>query len=316
MTNGITVGISSCLLGNEVRYNGQHKLDHYLADLLGQFVQWIPVCPEMECGLHVPRESMHLQGNLSQPHMVTTNSGIDHTDRMKNWIAIALPELEKQDLCGFVFKTRSPSCGMRGIKVYKEKGKPIGSRAGLFADAFIETFPLLPIEDEGRLNDAGLRENFIERLFIVHRWKTMQKSGMQYKDLIDFHARHKYTLMAHSPKYLKQLGVMVASGKKRKLDLLMQEYFAMLMEALTLKATISKNTNVLLHIMGYFKNQLSSDEKQELREVIDDYHQELVPLIVPVVLIQHYVRKYDQPYLKEQYYIYPHPKELKLRNHV
>jgi len=310
------VGISSCLLGEEVRYNGQHKLDRYLRDTLGEYVEWVPVCPEVECGLPIPREPMHLKGTVESPRLVSTKSGTDHTERMQKWIERKLKELEKQELCGFVFKTRSPSSGMRGIRVFKEKGKPIGHGTGLFAGAFMKTFPLLPVEDEGRLNDAGLRENFIERLFIMHRWQNVMKADATYKDLMDFHARHKYILMAHSPKHLKQLGPMVAGGKRRKFEMLANEYFEILMEALKLKATVKKNTNVLQHLMGYFKKHLTPDEKQELLDVITSYHDELVPLIVPVVLIQHYVRKYEDAYLHEQYYLFPHPRELKLRNHV
>jgi len=316
MDNPIKVGISSCLLGNKVRYDGQHKLNRYLRDQLGNYVEWLPVCPEVECGLPTPRESMHLEGSMDEPHLVTTKTEIDHTDKMQSWIKQKIADLATEDLCGFVFKTKSPSSGMRGITVFKGKGKPLGTGPGLFASAFMKAFPHIPVEDEGRLNDNGLRENFIEHLFVMHRWRNFMQSGKGYKDFIDFHTRHKYILMAHSNKHLKLMGKLVAEGKRKKPEILMHEYMLLLMEAMKLKATVNKNTNVLQHLMGYFKEHLTSDEKAELSGVIKEYHQELVPLIVPIVLIQHYVRKYDQEYLRDQYYLFPHPRELKLRNHV
>ena len=316
MTDKIRLGISSCLLGNPVRYNGQHKLDRFLADQLGQYVEWVPVCPEVECGLPVPRETMRLVGAPEAPRLITTHSGIDHTGKMLNWIQKKLPQLEKENLCGFVFKSRSPSSGMQGVKIYTEQGMPSRQGSGLFAGAFMHRFPLIPVEDDGRMNDAGLRENFIERIFVMHRWKQFLEAGGGAAGLVDFHTRHKLLIMAHSPKDLKPLGNLVARGRRADRNRLHNEYLECLMSALKLKATVRKNTNVLDHIMGYFKKQLDPDEKKELKEVIAEYHQELVPLIVPVVLLRHYVRKFDEPYLKQQVYLHPHPGELKLRNHA
>lgn len=312
----IKLGISSCLLGNLVRYNGQHAMDRFLVDQLGQYVDWVPVCPEVECGLPVPRETMRLVGSPESPRLLTTRTGIDHTQKMLTWIEKKLPELEKENLNGFVFKSKSPSSGMQGVKVYTEKGMPSRRGSGLFAKAFMERFPLLPVEDEGRLNDAGLRENFIERIFVMHRWRAYLESGASPAGLVDFHTRHKLLLMAHSPKDLKPMGNLVAQGRRADKTRLLTEYLELLMPALKRKATVRKNTNVLDHIMGYFKKQLTTDEKKELKEVIGQYHQELVPLIVPIVLLRHYVRKYDEPYLSKQVYLHPHPSELKLRNHV
>jgi uncharacterized protein YbgA (DUF1722 family) len=205
---------------------------------------------------------------------------------------------------------------MRDIKIYNEKGMPQSKGSGLFAQAFMERFPLLPVEDEGRLNDAGLRENFIERIFVYHRWLKFIEDGASRKGLVDFHTDHKLLIMSHSPKHLRSLGKMVAAPQARSKKDLTDEYIGVLMEGLKLRATVKKNTNVLQHIMGYFKKVLTADEKQELLSVIDQYHKSLIPLIVPVTLLRHYVRKYDEPYLKRQHYLNPHPAELMLRNHV
>ena len=314
--NKITLGISSCLLGNPVRYDGGHKLDHFLTDTLGRYVEWVPVCPEAACGLPVPREAMHLVGDPRDPRLVTIRTGIDHTVRMKQWSKERLADLEKEGLCGFVFKARSPSSGMRGVKIYNEAGVPYATGSGLFARAFMDRFPLVPVEDEGRLHDPAIRENFIERVFVFRHWQEFLRQDGSLAGLVAFHRDHKYLVMAHSQKHYSMLGKMVASGKKMRRSELHAGYIETLMEGLKLLATQKKNTNVLQHMAGYFKDLLSSDEKKELQEVITTYHDGLVPLIVPVTLIQHYVRKYQEPYLATQVYLFPHPLELMLRNHV
>ncbi len=316
MSDKIKLGISSCLLGNLVRYNGQHQLDRFLTEQLGQYVEWVPVCPEVECGLPVPRETMRLIGTPEAPRLVTTRTKIDHTEKMLNWIKKKLSQLEKENLRGFVFKSKSPSSGMQGVKIYTEQGMPSRQGSGLFAKAFMERFPLLPVEDDGRLNDAGLRENFIERIYVMHRWLTYMETDGSPAGLVDFHTRHKLLIMAHSTKDLKPMGNLVAQGRRADRNRLQAEYLELLMSALKLKASVRKNTNTLDHIMGYFKKQLTADEKIELKEVIAQYHQGLIPLIVPIILLRHYVRKFDEPYLKKQVYLHPHPSELKLRNHA
>lgn len=312
----IKLGISSCLLGEKVRYDGGHKLDHFLRDTLGRYVDWAPVCPEVEYGLPVPREAMHLVRTERGPRLVTSRTGIDHTDGMRRWAGQRLDELEKEDLCGFIFKSRSPSSGMRGVKVYSSSGIPAHTGVGIFAGAFMERFPLVPVEDDGRLQNPALRENFIERVFVFQRWKETARRGKSLKDLIAFHTDHKLLILSHSPKHYTALGRLVAEAKKVKKEQLYARYQEVLMEGLRLPATTKKNTNVLQHISGYFKQQLSAEEKQELLELIGTYHRGLVPLIVPVVLINHYVKKYDEQYLLRQVYLKPHPAELMLRNHV
>jgi len=315
----IPLGISSCLLGIYGGYDRGHKLDRYLRDELGRFVRWVTGCPEVECGLGVPRESMHLVGDPSSPRLVTIRSGIDLTARMEAWARARAAELEAEDLRGFVFKASSPSSGLRGVKVYDEKGNPTRRGVGIFARAFTERFPLVPVEDEGRLHDAGIRENFIERVFAYHRWRVFECGDGTPGGLVEFHTVHKLLLMSHDPRAPSALGSLVAGARARGRDgrrALLAEYGAGLMATLAREATTKKNVNVLQHAMGYFKRELAGDEKAELLEVIAQYHRGLVPLVVPLVLLRHYVRKYGEPYLARQVWLDPHPAELALRNHV
>jgi len=316
MEHRIRLGISTCLLGKNVRFDGGHKLDHFLTDTLGQYMEYVPVCPEVECGFGIPRESFRLVGDAENPRLVTTRTHVDHTDRMVQWAGKRVQELEKEDLCGYIFKGGSPSSGMERVKVYDRNGVPAKVGVGIFARVFMEHFPLLPVEEEGRLHDPKLRENFIERIFALKRWRETAARKQSMGTLVDFHTKHKLLILSHSPETYRTMGKLVAEGKQIPLKILYEKYQALLMEALQLKTTPKKNANVLQHMLGYFKDQLSPDEKKEMLEIIDQYRQGLFPLIVPLTLMGHYVRKYDQPYLKEQYYLNPHPVELQLRNHV
>jgi uncharacterized protein YbgA (DUF1722 family)/uncharacterized protein YbbK (DUF523 family) len=314
----IRLGISACLLGQEVRFDGGHQLDRFITATLGRYVEFVPVCPEVECGLGVPREAMRLVGDPEAPRLMTVRTKIDHTERMVTWAQKRVQELEPEDLCGFIFKSKSPSSGMERVRVYSEppQGAPVIKGVGMFARIFMGHFPLLPVEDEGRLHDPVLRENFIERLFVFQRWRELLAAKTGLGGLVAFHTRHKLLILAHSPEHYRELGKLVAAAKELPAAALYGRYQSRLMEALRLKATPKKNTNVLHHLMGYFKKELTAEEKQELLEIIDNYHQGYVPLVVPVTLINHYVRKYHQPYLTEQVYLHPHPAELQLRNHV
>jgi len=312
----IRIGISTCLLGESVRYDGGHRRNRLITDTIGQFVEFVPVCPELECGLGVPRESMHLVGDPESPRLITTRTGIDHTEKMKTWASNRLRELEKEELCGFIFKSKSPSSGMERVRVYNEKGMPEKKGVGIFARAFMDHFPLLPVEEDGRLHDVKLRENFIERIFALKRWRDLLGQQQTRSRLVAFHTQHKLLILSHSQKHARILGKVVADAKKIPPGKLYSQYQTLFMEALNLKTTTKKNVNVLQHMMGYFKKQLSADEKQELLEVIDEYRHGFTPLIVPITLMKHYVRKYSQPYLRQQLYLNPHPVELKLRNHV
>ena len=235
---------------------------------------------------------------------------------MRAWAQKRVVELEQEDLCGFIFKSDSPSSGMERVKIYSGKGMADKTGVGLFAREFMQHFPLLPVEEEGRLHDPGLRENFLERLFTMKRWRETLALGTKRGHLVDFHTRHKLLIMSHSPKHYGLLGKLVAQIKEIPLPEIYERYQTLLMEALRLKTTIKKNVNVLLHVMGYFKKNLSPAEKEELLGIVDKYRKGYIPLIVPVTLLNHYVWKYDQTYLKSQYYLDPHPIELKLRNHV
>jgi uncharacterized protein YbgA (DUF1722 family)/uncharacterized protein YbbK (DUF523 family) len=314
----IHLGISACLLGQPVRYDGGHKLDRFIVDTLGQYVDFVPVCPEVECGLGVPREAMRLVGDPDAPRLLTIRGQVDHTGTMVAWAENRVRELERENLCGFIFKSKSPSSGMERVRVYHASaaGSPVLKGVGVFARIFMAHFPLLPVEDEGRLHDPVLRENFIERIFVLQRWREFLEAGADLGGLVDFHTRHKLLILAHSPAHYRELGKLVAQGTSLPRQELLDRYRSRLLEGLRLKATVKKNTNVLYHLMGYFKQGLSGDEKQELRELIQQYHQGAVPLIVPVTLINHYVRKYRQPYLQVQVYLNPHPVELQLRHHV
>ena len=310
------IGLSTCLLGENVRFDGGHKRDRFVTDTLGQFLEFVPVCPEMECGLGVPRESMRLVGKPESPRLVTNRTKIDHTERMITWARKRVQELEKEDLCGFIFKSRSPSSGMERVRVYNEKGIPEKKGVGMFARIFMAHFPLLPVEEDGRLHDIRLRENFIERIFALKRWRDLLDEKRSRGRLVAFHTQHKLLILSHSQKHSRILGKLVAAAKSISPKQLYPQYQSLFMEALKLKATVKKNINVLQHMMGYFKKQLSADEKHELLETFDQYREGYIPLIVPLTLIKHYVRKYDQPYLKQQVYLNPHPVELKLRNHA
>lgn len=313
----LKLGISSCLLGNKVRYDGQHKYDSWLVETLGNFATYVPVCPEMECGLPVPREAMRLVGKVDNPLLLTVKTLLDHTPRMLGFSAVKLSELMDEELCGFVFKSKSPSSGMERVKVYPANGGAGEKKGvGIFAREFMKAFPLLPVEEEGRLHDPVLRENFIERIFIMHRWIQLRRKPFTAGALVDFHTRHKLLLMAHNPQIYREMGKLVAAVTQYPPQEFAELYLAQLMKATSYPATRAKHQNVLQHILGYFKEDLSSSEKAELLELIGNYRNRLLPLIVPITIINHYVRKYDKPYLASQFYLQPHPQELALRNHV
>lgn len=311
----IKIGVSSCLLGNKVRFDGGHKHDRYITGTLGIYFDFVPVCPEVECGLPVPRESMRLVGNPESPRLITNKSKVDHTERMNKWAEERVLQLANQELCGFIFKSKSPSSGMERVKVYDKNNVPRSVGVGLFARVFKQHFPLLPIEEEGRLHDIALRENFIESVFLYRRWRTILTSPTPAK-LVRFHTEHKLLLRAHSEKHYRELGRVVAQAGDLDLFRLFATYEVNLMAAMKLKPTLKKHVNVLMHMMGHFKKNLSGDEKQELLDVIYRYKDGYVPLVVPITLINHYVRKYSEAYLEKQHYLNPHPAELKLRNHA
>lgn len=316
MTAAITIGVSSCLLGEQVRYDGGHRHDRYITDSLGTFFSFVPVCPEVGCGMPTPREAMRLEGDPLAPRLMTRISRIDRTDLMLSYCAAKVKELEDKDLSGFIFKKDSPSSGLFRVKIYGADAMPKKIGRGLFADAFVRHFPQLPVEEAERLNDAALRENFIERVFSYRRLKNFLCTNPGLGELVQFHTTCKLQMMAHSPKIYREMGTLVAHGNEMRRNDLFGRYQELFLKGLMLHATVPKNTNVLQHIMGYFKSVLTHDEKAELQDIIMQYHDRLVPLIVPLTLLKHYVAKYDQAYLKRQFYLSLHPSELMLRNHV
>jgi uncharacterized protein YbgA (DUF1722 family)/uncharacterized protein YbbK (DUF523 family) len=313
----VRIGVSACLLGQKVRYDGNHKLDPFIRDTLGRFVEFVLVCPEVETGLGVPREPMHLAGDPADPRLVTVHTGIDRTARMKAWGERRLDDLAALDLCGYIFKSRSPSSGMERIKVHDTDGRVISTAGvGIWARMVMERFPTMPVEDEGRLNDPDLRERFVERVFVYRRWRDIVERERTADALVRFHTIHKLLIMSHSPEHARELGRIAASSGGCDIGPINDRYLAVLTAALARAATVRKHANVLMHVMGYFKRVLTPEDKRELLETIERFHNGWVPLIVPITLLNHYVRAFDQPYLKSQVYLNPHPVELGLRNHV
>jgi len=291
----IRLGVSSCLLGNPVRYDGQHQLNRYLRDELGAVVDFVPVCPEVECGLPVPREPMRLVGDPARPRLLTIRTERDLTDEMLRYVTRRIEELAHEELDGFVFKKDSPSSGLELVKVYNAHGVPTRNGRGLFAGAFAARFPNLPVIEDGMLNDRFLREQFLNRIFTAARWRELFAGNPAKSALFDFQARHKLMLMSHAPGRYHELGQLAGSGDadayRRKLD-----------ELLALRPTLAKHVNVMQHVLGYFKRELEPWEKQELLEAIDACRENRTPLTVPLTLLRHYARKYRKDYLLSQTY--------------
>jgi uncharacterized protein YbgA (DUF1722 family)/uncharacterized protein YbbK (DUF523 family) len=312
----IRVGISSCLLGEAVRFDGGHKRDPFLTETFGAFVEWVPVCPEVECGFGTPREAMRLVRVDNDVRLLTVRTAVDLTDRMAAYTRRRVAQLDAEDLCGYVLKKDSPSCGLERVKIYGTGGVPEKSGRGIFARGLVERYPSLPIEEEGRLSDPRLRENFVERVFAYWRLRGLFSGRWNLGTLVEFHTAHKLILMAHSPEAYRQLGRLVARARGVGRKDLERRYTEQFMSALTVIATPRRHANVLQHMAGYFKNLLDAKSKAELGAAIDDYRRGLVPLVVPMTLLRHHVRVHGVSYLEGQHYLAPHPKELMLRNHV
>ncbi|HTY56955.1 MAG TPA: DUF523 and DUF1722 domain-containing protein [Candidatus Binataceae bacterium] len=315
----IKIGVSSCLLGAQVRFDGGHKRSDFVVETLGKFVEFVAVCPEMEVGLGVPRDTLRLvrDGNAAGAiRLVTNKSGVELTDRMNSYASRRVNALGREELSGYILKKDSPSCGMERVRVYQPSGMAARDGSGLFAAALMRRYPSLPVEEEGRLNDPHLRENFVERVFAYRRLRAFFSRRWTLGELVKFHTAHKLVLMAHSPKAYAELGRFIADTKRLARDTIAANYELAFMEALKKIATTARNTNVMHHMLGYLRSHLDSDARSELVTLIDDYHRELVPLVVPITLFQHYVRKFEIDYLRRQVYLEPHPKELMLRNHV
>jgi uncharacterized protein YbgA (DUF1722 family)/uncharacterized protein YbbK (DUF523 family) len=312
----IRIGISSCLLGEQVRYDGGHKRDAYLVETLGPYVEWVPVCPEVEMGLGMPRHTLRLVRIGEEVRMIVPRTGADHTEGMRSFSSRRVCALTAQDLCGYILKKGSPSCGMERVRVFDAHGLQTKSGRGLFAAALLERFPNLPVEEEGRLADPRLRENFIERVFAYDRLRSLFAGKWKLGDVVKFHTAHKLLLMAHSPKAYENLGRLLANPRAVPRSTVRARYEAKFMSALRMIATPQRHANVLRHIACYFRNQLDNDSHRELLALIQDYRKGVVPWVVPLMLIRHCVRELQITYLEGQVYLEPHPEELMLKNHV
>jgi uncharacterized protein YbgA (DUF1722 family)/uncharacterized protein YbbK (DUF523 family) len=313
----LRIGISSCLLGDEVRFDGGHKRDAFLTGTLAPFVEWIRVCPEVEVGMGIPRETLRLVNVAGDTRMITTRTSVDHTDAMRAYAVRRTKQLAAMDLRGYVLKKDSPSCGMERVKVYDAQGNaPARIGVGTYAAVLKERFPALPIEEEGRLQDPVLRENFIERVFAYDRLRALFDGRWSVGALIAFHTAHKMALLAHSTRAYQELGQLVAGAKRMAREELRRRYEELFMRTLARPATVARHTNVLMHMAGHLKKVLDAGSKQELTACIDEYRRGLVPLIVPLTLLRHHVRVHAIAYLAGQTYLEPHPRELMLRNHV
>jgi len=315
-TEPMRLGISSCLLGQQVRYDGGHKRDRYLTEVLGQWMTWVPVCPEVEIGLSIPRPTIRLERGDPLPRLVEPRSGEDLTARMEAYADAKVAELRQLEINGYILKEGSPSCGMERVRVYGNGGESRRNSSGVFARVLLERLPSLPVEEEERLNDPLLRERFIEHVFCHHRWRSLTRGGRTRQRLVAFHTAHKLILRSHNEAAYRRLGLIVAAAGAVPDDELFAQYEHELSVAMKTRASAKRHANVLYHALGYLKKVLDGSEKQELVRLIEDYRTGLVPLIVPVSLLRHHVRKHRVDYLVGQLYLEPHPKELMLRNRV
>jgi uncharacterized protein YbgA (DUF1722 family)/uncharacterized protein YbbK (DUF523 family) len=310
------LGISACLMGVEVRFNGGHKESHLCTRALSEYFDFIPLCPEVAIGMGIPREPIRLVGDPQAPQAVgTVNSELNVTKALADYGTHMAAEVG--DICGYIFMQKSPSCGLERVKVYRENGAPVdGGGRGIYAQAFCDAHPDLPVEEDGRLNDAVLRENFVTRVFAYSAWQQLLKAGVTRRALTEFHSRYKYQLMANNPVQYKVLGNMLGSMGRSDPNEIAPQYFTELMAALKKCATRSTHTNVLQHLSGYLKQTISAQDKQEIQQLIAQYHQGIVPLIVPLTLLKHHFRQHPDPYVALQVYMQPHPENLSLRNAI
>ncbi|UCG52300.1 MAG: DUF1722 domain-containing protein [Candidatus Latescibacterota bacterium] len=312
----LRLGVSSCLLGEEVRFDGGHARNSFMMDVLGNWFEWVPVCPEVGIGMGVPRPTIRLFQNDKDVRLIAPSTREDFTVRMGTYAAKKVKELQKTDLDGYILKKGSPSCGMERIKVYDERGVRRRDAAGLYAAVLIERWPTLPVEEEGRLNDVDIRENFIERVFCRNRWRTLIRRGLTRRRLVAFHTAHKLLLRSHNEAGYRRSGRLVGLAGQIPDGELFTLYEAELYRVMRTRATKRRHVNVLEHALGYMKKLLPSREKREILAAIGDYGAGLIPLIVPLTLLRFNIHRYEIDYLAGQIYFNPHPKELMLRNHV
>lgn len=312
----IRVGISACLLGDPVRFNGGHKASRLCSETLARHFEFVPVCPEVAIGLGTPREPIRLVGDPANPRAVgTVHPELDFSEALTAYGKHIAAELG--DLSGYIFMHKSPSCGMERVKVYQANGhRADAGGSGLFARTLMQAWPDLPMEEDGRLNDPVLRENFLTRVFAHAEWQRLLSAGLTRRALVGYHARYKYQLMASDPQQYKALGRMVASIGNASLEAFAPAYFSQLMSALKKTASRGNHSNVLQHLSGYLKRNIDPEDKQELQRLITQYRQGIVPLVVPLTLLKHHFRRHPDRYVANQAYLQPHPEALSLRNGI
>jgi uncharacterized protein YbgA (DUF1722 family)/uncharacterized protein YbbK (DUF523 family) len=314
-TTKIRVGVSACLLGAKVRFDGGHKRNRYVDEVLRDYFEFVPFCPEVAVGLGTPRQPIRLVGRQDAPRVVgTRNPQLDVTDDLHDYGHTVARQ--HADLCGMIVKQGSPSCGLERVKVYSDQGMPYASSRGAFTSALMQSHPLLPVEEEGRLQDPVLRENFIARVFTYARWRELERQGLSKAGLIGFHARHKLIIMAHSPAGYRELGQLVARVGSEPLAPLGQQYIERLMQLLAERAPRKRHANVMQHLLGYLRRHLDAGDRAELLDTIEAYRNGEYPLVVPLSLLRHHFRRNPHAWVSQQVYLQPHPRELMLHNAV
>ncbi|SOB58138.1 conserved protein of unknown function [Pseudodesulfovibrio profundus] len=316
MSLPIKIGISACLLGEKVCRDGGHARDLHAAEELAKYVEFVPLCPELACGMGIPREEVRQIDCAGDIRLIGRDSGEDWTQRMDRWCHKVLPDLESEHLDGFILKSDSNSCGLQRATIHSTIGKPARRGTGYFTRKLVEHFPLLPIETASRLTNPIARENFVRRVFILSRWRDMLNKGMQIGNLVDFHTRHKLIIRAHDLKGYRQLCRLLGESSVFNVDEIFDTYATLLFQSLKLKATPRKNADVLMHAISYLKQELDKGDKQDLTAQINAYKARKIPLLIPVTLINHFARKHDKQYLLQQLFFNPDSTELKLLNHL
>jgi uncharacterized protein YbgA (DUF1722 family)/uncharacterized protein YbbK (DUF523 family) len=310
--NKLSLGVSSCLLGHPVRYDGRHKQNDYIARVLCRFFECCPVCPEVESGLSIPREPMILEGDIKHPRLMTQITRRDYTEHMLIWSDNRCILFGNQRFHGYIFKSKSPSCGLHHVEIFDTSGAAAKMGRGLFAAAFVNHFPVLPVVDENTIAHRESRDAFIERIFVFNRWLSM-KAAESPRDLLNFHTAHKYLLMSHSIDLYRRCGRLVASLNTRPFTDIISEYRVLFFRGFSYKATIRKNINVLMHILGYFKTHLSGHQKQELLDLFSQYRENRISLLIPLIRLREYAFQFGIQYLLDQVFLNPHPVEIQLR---
>ncbi|RXK13020.1 hypothetical protein CP965_04240 [Halarcobacter mediterraneus] len=310
------LGVSSCLIGTMCRYDGANSKDNFITNILQEYFEFDPYCPE-KMVFSTPREAIRLVEKDNEVRVITSNTKKDVTDELVNISQVCVEQMQQDELCGFILKSKSPTCGLERVKIYQDKEAPSEKKGvGVFAGKIKENFPLLPLEEEGRLNDPWLRENFLMQIFAYRHLFEFLKSKPSFKDLVDFHTSYKYLIYSKSQSSYKELGNIVANHEKKDIEEVLSLYKVAFLEAISKKGSISKTYNVLLHILGYFKKLITKEEKEEMLESMEEFKEGIIPLIAVIKLLNIYTKRFDLEYLLKQKFLSPYPKELALRSTV